>query len=93
MGDQDLIKQAEVSYYLCFKLIDQGWAQEAIDLFDRDDTPGEFNSPTYAGVTLMALALAKFCPTDSVISKAAPRLMKAIWASQGMSEHLRWLTY
>lgn len=66
-------------------LSNQGWAQEAIDLFDRDSTPGEFNSPTYAGVTLMALALAKFCPAESTIAKAAPRLMKAIWESQGLS--------
>jgi hypothetical protein len=60
-----------------------------VELFDRDDTPGEFNSPTYAGVTLMALALAKFCPPESAISRVAPRLMKAIWESQGVfSSHL-----
>jgi hypothetical protein len=83
MGDTDLIQQAEVSF-VPNSLINQGWVAEAVELFDRDNTPGEFNSPTYAGVTLMALALAKFCPPESAISKVAPRLIKAIWESQGM---------
>ncbi|RSH80873.1 hypothetical protein EHS25_007042 [Saitozyma podzolica] len=59
----------------------EGWAKEAVDLFKQHDTPGEFNSPTYAGVTIMALALAQYCPEESTIFRAAPGLLKSIWES------------
>ncbi len=61
----------------------QDWAQETVKLFDLYATPGEFNSPTYAGVTLAALGLAQYCPVDSALAVHAPRLIKELWTSLG----------
>jgi hypothetical protein len=57
------------------------WAEEFLDLFDRNQTLSEFNSPTYAGVSLYALTLAaKYLgTTDSVIGKNAKRVIQEIW--------------
>ncbi|ORY25543.1 hypothetical protein BCR39DRAFT_543951 [Naematelia encephala] len=71
VGDDGLVRQAN------------DWATTAIALWEKYDTPGEFNSPTYAGITMMALGLAKYCPKETVISQAAPRLIESLWNSLG----------
>lgn len=57
------------------------WAEEFLELFDRNKTLSEFNSPTYAGVSLYALTLAaKYLgATDSVIGENAKRVIQEIW--------------
>lgn len=77
---------------LCFgsstaisSLIRQKWTVEATALWDEYDTPGEFNSPTYAGITLMAFGAAQYCPPDSAIAKVAPKLILSVWRSLGES--------
>ncbi|KAF5360896.1 hypothetical protein D9756_004510 [Leucocoprinus leucothites] len=57
------------------------WAQEAITEFERFNTLSEFNSGTYAGVTLYALSLYGYMPKNSVIAKAAPGIITRIWAT------------
>ncbi|KAJ3571230.1 hypothetical protein NP233_g3898 [Leucocoprinus birnbaumii] len=52
------------------------WAQEAIEEFEKFNTISEFNSGTYAGVTLYALSLYGYMPGDSVIANAAPMIIK-----------------
>jgi hypothetical protein len=64
----------------------QKWAQEAVDLFDEYGTLSEFNGGTYAGVTLFAMSLAQYLPTNTTLYKHAPRLMSAIWDQVGESE-------
>jgi hypothetical protein len=61
----------------------QKWAQEAVDLFDEYGTLSEFNGGTYAGVTLFAMSLAQYLPTNTTLYKHAPRLMSAIWDQVG----------
>jgi hypothetical protein len=61
----------------------QEWTLEATKLFDEYDSPGEFNSPTYAGITLMALGVAQYCSKDSEVYKVAPRLIESVWKSLG----------
>lgn len=57
------------------------WAEQFLELFDRNGTLSEFNSPTYAGVSLHALTLAaKYLGnTDSVIGTNAARVIQEIW--------------
>lgn len=60
------------------------YAQEVIDLFKRDNTLSEFNSGTYAGVSLFALTLwAKYLPQDSVMGQYGGEMIKHTWASLG----------
>ncbi|TDZ13806.1 hypothetical protein Cob_v013086 [Colletotrichum orbiculare MAFF 240422] len=60
------------------------YAQEILDLFDRNDTLSEFNSPTYAGVSIYALTLwAKYMPKSSVMGQNGERMIKAIWETIG----------
>ncbi|KAK1978689.1 hypothetical protein LZ30DRAFT_632695 [Colletotrichum cereale] len=61
------------------------YAQEILDLFDRNDTLSEFNSPTYAGVSIYALTLwAKYMPADSsLMGKNGARMIKAVWKTLG----------
>ncbi|KAJ4401325.1 hypothetical protein N0V91_007989 [Didymella pomorum] len=60
------------------------YAQEIIDLFKRDNTLSEFNSGTYAGVSLFALTLwAKYLPQDSIMGQYGPEMIKYTWASLG----------
>jgi hypothetical protein len=55
-------------------------AKQLLKLFDRNDTLSEFNSPTYAGVSIYAITMwAKYLPKDSVMGKNGPRMLKAIW--------------
>ncbi|PCH00294.1 Hypothetical protein PENO1_048620 [Penicillium occitanis (nom. inval.)] len=57
------------------------WAQEFLDLFDRNNTLSEFNGPTYAGVSLYALTIAAkyLSSTDSIIGQNAKRVIQNIW--------------
>lgn len=71
VGDVDLHEKAE------------GWAKETEAAFERYGTPGEFNSPTYAGVTMMALGAAQYCPPTSTIAKIAPGVLAQLWESLG----------
>ncbi|KAK1467656.1 hypothetical protein CCUS01_07187 [Colletotrichum cuscutae] len=59
------------------------YAQEILDLFDRNGTLSEFNSPTYAGVSIYSLTLwAKYMPSDSsLMGQHGGRMIKAIWES------------
>ncbi|ORX41089.1 hypothetical protein BD324DRAFT_678482 [Kockovaella imperatae] len=55
------------------------WAKEGIELFNMTNTLSEFNGGTYAGVTLFALSLAQYCPTNSTIYQQAPRVITSVW--------------
>ena len=56
------------------------YAQEILDLFDLNNTLSEFNSPTYAGVSIYGLTLwAKYMPQDSVMGREGPRMIRQIW--------------
>lgn len=60
----------------------ENYATQVIDLFDRDNTLSEFNSGTYAGVSLFALTLwAKYMPETSVMGQNGGRMIKYTWAS------------
>ncbi|KAL7770635.1 hypothetical protein CFE70_000573 [Pyrenophora teres f. teres 0-1] len=62
----------------------EAYAKQVIDLFTRDDTLSEFNSGTYAGVSLWALTLwAKYLPQDSLMGEYGPQIIRATWASLG----------
>ncbi|KAL1597330.1 hypothetical protein SLS60_008914 [Paraconiothyrium brasiliense] len=56
------------------------YAQEVLDLFNINNTLSEFNSPTYAGITIYALTLwAKYMPNDSVMGREGRRVLEEIW--------------
>ncbi|KAJ2906090.1 hypothetical protein MKZ38_003127 [Zalerion maritima] len=56
------------------------YASEVIELFERDNTLSEFNSGTYAGVSLYALTLwAKYMPEDSVMRQKGASMIKYTW--------------
>ncbi|KAF2685945.1 hypothetical protein K458DRAFT_300167 [Lentithecium fluviatile CBS 122367] len=60
------------------------YAQDVIDLFNRANTLSEFNSGTYAGVSLYALTLwAKYMPESSVMGQNGARMIKETWKSLG----------
>ncbi|KAF8875318.1 hypothetical protein BD779DRAFT_1563870 [Infundibulicybe gibba] len=59
------------------------WARQAIIEFDRFSTLSEFNSPTYAGVSLYALSLWGYMPKNSTIASRAPDIITKIWTSVG----------
>lgn len=60
------------------------WAHEIVDLFNIGNALGEFNSPTYEGVSLWALTLwAKYVPQDSVAGANARDMISKIWSSLG----------
>lgn len=62
----------------------EDYAQEIIDLFTRDNTLSEFNSGTYAGVSLFALTLwAKYMPEDSLMGQYGADMIKHTWTSLG----------
>ncbi|KAI3397174.1 hypothetical protein diail_11148 [Diaporthe ilicicola] len=57
----------------------EAYAAELVGLFDRNGTLSEFNSATYAGVSLYALTLwAKYIP-DGVMAASGARMVAAIW--------------
>ncbi|KAK2736834.1 hypothetical protein CKAH01_18877 [Colletotrichum kahawae] len=56
------------------------YARQILDLFDRNDTLSEFNSPTYAGVSLYALTMwAKYMPETSLMGQNGGRMIEAVW--------------
>ncbi|GME36463.1 hypothetical protein GTA08_BOTSDO00397 [Neofusicoccum parvum] len=60
----------------------EAYAQEIVDLFNRADTLSEFNSGTYAGVSMYALSLwARYMPADSVMGREGTRMLQATWSS------------
>jgi hypothetical protein len=60
------------------------YAKEVIDLFTRDNTLSEFNSGTYAGVSLFALTLwAKYLPQDSLMGQYGPEMIRRTWTTLG----------
>jgi hypothetical protein len=62
----------------------EAYAQEVVDLFTRDNTLSEFNSGTYAGVSLFALTLwAKYMPQESVMGRYGGEMIKHTWTSLG----------
>lgn len=59
------------------------YANEILDLFNLNNTLSEFNSPTYAGVSIYALTLwAKYLPEDSIMGQNGKRLIQEIWATE-----------
>lgn len=66
----------------------ENYAKEIIDLFVRDNTLSEFNSGTYAGVSLFALTLwAKYMPNDSLMGEYGPRMLHDTWSVLGELYH------
>lgn len=56
------------------------WGREIVRLFDIGHALSEFNSPTYAGVSLWGLAIwAKYLPSDSVLGRNGGRMITAVW--------------
>ncbi|CAN9474473.1 unnamed protein product [Alternaria alternata] len=53
-----------------------------------DNTLSEFNSGTYAGVSLFALTLwAKYMPNDSLMGEYGPRMLRDTWSVLGELYH------
>ncbi|KKA23119.1 Uncharacterized protein T310_2845 [Rasamsonia emersonii CBS 393.64] len=68
MGDQNISHAAET------------FAQEAYGLWSQHRTLSEFNSPTYAGVSMWALALwNQYAPRGSVLKKYGAEMLTAAW--------------
>ncbi|KAI4953191.1 hypothetical protein J4E86_006732 [Alternaria arbusti] len=66
----------------------EAYAKEVIDLFVRDNTLSEFNSGTYAGVSLYALTLwAKYMPGDSIMGEYGPKMIRDTWSVLGELYH------
>ncbi|KAH5242357.1 hypothetical protein HBI72_197980 [Parastagonospora nodorum] len=62
----------------------EAYAKDIIDLFKRDNTLSEFNSGTYAGVSLFAMTLwAKYMPQDSLMGQYGPEMIRQTWTSLG----------
>jgi hypothetical protein len=62
----------------------ENYAKDIIDLFVRDNTLSEFNSGTYAGVSLFALTLwAKYMPESSLMGQYGPEMIRQTWTSLG----------
>ncbi|KAJ3952853.1 hypothetical protein N0V92_010705 [Colletotrichum tropicale] len=60
------------------------YAREILDLFGRNDTLSEFNSPTYTGVSLYALTMwAKYMPKSSLMGQNGARMIEAVWETIG----------
>jgi hypothetical protein len=58
------------------------YAGEVIELFQRANTLSEFNSGTYAGVSLFALTLwAKYMPEESVMREWGRVMIRETWSS------------
>ena len=56
------------------------YAAEFYSLFDMYDTLSEFNSGTYTGVSLWALSLAGYLPSNTTMAKRAGDTISKIWA-------------
>ncbi|KAJ1033090.1 hypothetical protein NDA16_000368 [Ustilago loliicola] len=55
------------------------YAREFYSLFDMYDTLSEFNSATYTGVSLWALSLAGYLPSNTTFAKRAGETITKIW--------------
>ena len=56
------------------------FAQELYDLWSMHHTLSEFNSPTYSGVAMWALALwSQYATEGSLLKKYAPEILTASW--------------
>lgn len=86
------IMRAFVSGYIGRRLNDANmtqagemYAKQIIDLFVRDNTLSEFNSGTYAGVSLYALTLwAKYLkPEESIMGEYGPKMIRDTWSVLG----------
>ncbi|KAG8628420.1 hypothetical protein KVT40_004293 [Elsinoe batatas] len=57
-------------------------ARQIVDLFNRANTLSEFNSGTYAGVSMYALSLwARYMPEDSIMGQNGRRMLQHTWKS------------
>lgn len=60
----------------------EDYAAEIVELFNRANTLSEFNSGTYAGVSMYALSLwARYMPADSIMGKEGTRMLHDTWNS------------
>lgn len=59
------------------------WARDGIAEFDKYSTLSEFNSGTYTGVSLYALSLWGYMPSNSTIASRAKDIIKKTWISIG----------
>ena len=60
------------------------WARDIVALFDRRNALSEFNSPTYAGVSLWGLAISAKSPLqDSILGANGGRMIRQIWETTG----------
>ncbi|KAF9468734.1 hypothetical protein BDZ94DRAFT_1209084 [Collybia nuda] len=59
------------------------WARQALVEFDRFGTLSEFNSATYTGVSLFALSLWGYMPTNSTIYGRGAGVITKVWDSIG----------
>ncbi|EKG21698.1 hypothetical protein MPH_00962 [Macrophomina phaseolina MS6] len=60
----------------------EDYAAEIVELFNRANTLSEFNSGTYAGVSMYALSLwARYMPEDSIMGKEGTRMLQDTWNS------------
>lgn len=60
----------------------EDYAAEIVELFNRANTLSEFNSGTYAGVSMYALSLwARYMPADSIMGKEGTRMLQDTWNS------------
>ncbi|CAG7932552.1 unnamed protein product [Penicillium olsonii] len=72
VGDANLTKSGE------------NFAQEIYDLWSMHHTLSEFNSPTYAGVAMWALALwEQYGTSGSLLKKYGPDMLTASWNELG----------
>lgn len=57
-------------------------AAEIVELFNRANTLSEFNSGTYAGVSMYALSLwARYMPQNSIMGQNGARMLRETWNS------------
>ncbi|KAJ4351978.1 uncharacterized protein N0V89_007323 [Didymosphaeria variabile] len=62
----------------------EAYAKDIVTLFDRADTLSEFNSGTYAGVSLYALTLwAKYLPQSSLMGQHGSIMIEKTWEKLG----------
>ena len=60
------------------------FAQDFLANYDLYDTLAEFNSATYAGISVYALTLwARYGPLSSVVRAHGPRVLQGVWGLLG----------
>jgi hypothetical protein len=55
-----------------------------MELFNLHHTISEYNSPTYAGITLKALAITQYLPATSPVRMKSAIIIQEIWREIGM---------